>query len=48
MAKYRVWVCLECEYFDIEAENEEQAFLEASDCAMKNGEWDWEAEEVEE
>ena len=46
MAKYKVWVCLECEYDDIEAENEEQAFLIASDYAMSGGSWEWSAEEV--
>ena len=47
MAKYRVWVRLECEYYDIEADNEQQAFLEASDCAIGGGDWEWEAEEIE-
>lgn len=46
MPKYRVWVRLECEYNDIEAENEEQAFLEASEFAMNGGDWDWSVEEV--
>ncbi len=47
MPKYRVWVCLEEEYDDIEAENEEQAFIEASEYAMGGGTWAWRVEEVE-
>lgn len=47
MPKYNVWVCLECEYSDIEEENEEQAFLEASECAMGGGTWTWRVEEVD-
>lgn len=38
---YRVWVRLECEYDDIEAESEEEAFLVASDAAMSGGSWEW-------
>jgi hypothetical protein len=47
MPKYRVWVCLEEEYDDIEAENEEQAFIEASEYAMGGGTWTWRVEEVD-
>lgn len=47
MAKYRVWVRLECEYDDVEAENEDQAFLEASVAAMSGGSWEWTIEEIE-
>ena len=38
---YEVWVRLECEYDDIEAESEEEAFLIASDAAMSGGSWDF-------
>ena len=47
MPKYRVWVCLECEYNDIEADNEEEAFIIASDAAMGGGSWAWNVEEIE-
>lgn len=40
MAKYRVWVRLEAEYDDIEADSEEEAFEIASDCAMGGGSWE--------
>lgn len=39
MKRYRIRVCLECEYDDIEAENEEDAFLQASEDAMSGGSW---------
>lgn len=38
---YHVWVRLECEYDDIEADSEEEAFQIASDAAMSGGSWDW-------
>lgn len=44
---YKVWVCLEAEYDDIEADSKDEAFLIASDIAMKNGDWQWDIEEVE-
>lgn len=47
MAIYKVWVRLECEYDDIEAESEEEAFHIASDAAMGGGTWDYFVEEVE-
>lgn len=47
MAVYKVWVRLECEYDDIEAESEEEAFIIASDFAMGGGSWDYSVEEVE-
>jgi hypothetical protein len=47
MKTYRVWVCLECEYDDIEAESEEEAFQIASDAAMSGGTWDWRIEEID-
>lgn len=47
MKKYRVWVCLEGEYDDIEAEDENDAFLQASDCAIYGGSWRWNVEEIE-
>ncbi len=46
MPRYKVWVCLEAEYDDIEAENEEEAFLVASEDAMSGGSWDWTVKEV--
>lgn len=47
MRTYKVWMCLECEYDDIEAESEEEAFHKASDFAMGGGSWDYRVEEVE-
>lgn len=44
---YKVWVCLECEYDDIEADSEEEAFQIASDAAMSGGSWAWTVEPVE-
>ena len=46
METYRVWVCLECEYDNIEAENEEEAFLIASEAAMSGGSWDFTVKKV--
>ena len=45
MKTYRVFVRLEAEYFDIEAENEDDAFEIASDMAMDGGDWEWDCEE---
>ena len=39
MALYKVWVRLEEEYNDIEADSEEEAFIIASDAAMEGGSW---------
>lgn len=36
---YEVWVRLEKEYDDIEADSEEEAFHIAADAAIDNGEW---------
>ena len=36
---YRVWVCLEAEYDDIEADREAEAFEIASDAAMAGASW---------
>ena len=36
---YKVWVCLEAEYDDIEADSEDEAFLIASEAAMGGGDW---------
>ena len=44
---YKVWVCLEAEYDDIEADSEEEAFLIASDAAMSGGSWEWYTERIE-
>lgn len=53
MSRYRVWVRLEAEYDDVEADNEEEAFIIASEDAMAGACWQrsvelWEADEVEE
>ena len=37
---YKVWVCLEAEYDDIEADSEEEAFQNASNAAMSGGSWE--------
>lgn len=37
---YKVWVCLEAEYDDIEADSEEEAFQIASYAAMSCGSWE--------
>ena len=47
MAIYKVWVRLECEYDDIEADSEEEAFQNASDAAMDGGSWDYQVEKLE-
>ena len=47
MGVYRVRVILDEEYYDIEADNEEEAFELASDYAMSGGSWEYEVEEVE-
>ena len=47
MAKYKVYVCLEETYDDIEADSEEEAFQIASDAAMDGGSWAWNAELIE-
>ena len=44
---YKVWVRLECEYDDIEADSPEEAFRIASDDAMGGGSWDYQVEEIE-
>ena len=44
---YKVWVCLEAEYDDIEADSEEEAFQIASDAAMNGASWDWTVEQVD-
>lgn len=45
---YKVYVCLEAEYDDIEADSEEEAFLIASDAAMSGGSWEWRVERIAE
>lgn len=47
MSIYHVWVRLECEYDDIEADSREEAFQIASDAAMSGGLWEWAAEKTE-
>ena len=39
MSIYKVWVRLEEEYDDIEADSEEEAFEIASESAMSGGSW---------
>ena len=46
MAIYRVYVRLEAEYDDIEAEDEEEAFIIASDAAIDGADWQYEIEEI--
>ena len=48
MKKYRVRVSLKEETYTVDAENEEDAFIQASDLAMMGGCWDYEVEEVKE
>ena len=45
---YKVWVRLETEYDDIEADSEEEAFQIASDAAMSGGLWEWTVAPAEE
>ena len=45
--KYKVHVILEAEYDDIEADSEEEAFIIASDAAMQGGDWQWDAEVID-
>lgn len=42
---YKVWVCLEAEYDDIEADSEEEAFIIASEAAMGGASWSYNVEE---
>ncbi len=44
--RYKVWVRLEAEYDDIEADSEEEAFLIASNAAMSGGSWEQTVEEI--
>lgn len=43
---YRVWVKLEAEFDDIEAETPEEAFLQASDFSMNGSSWEYTVEEI--
>lgn len=45
---YEVWVRLEAEYDDIEADSEEEAFVIASDAAMSGASWEWTVKQKEE
>lgn len=47
MNRYKVHVILEAEYDDIYADNEEDAFIQASDAAMDGGCWACDVEEIE-
>lgn len=47
MKKYKVWVCLECTYNDIEADDEDDAILQASESAIEDANWKWYVEEIE-
>ena len=44
--RYRVWVRLESEYEDIEADSREEAFNIASDSAIDGGDWSYTVEEI--
>lgn len=46
MKKYKVYVCLETTDI-VEAESPEEAFIQLSDDLMTGGDWQWEAEEIE-
>ena len=48
MSRYRVWVRLETEYDDVEADNEEEAFIIASEDAMAGTCWQYNVELLEE
>lgn len=48
MSRYKVWVRLEAEYDDIEADSEEEAFIIASEYAMDGADWQWDVELLEE
>ena len=45
--RYKVFVRLEGEYDDIEAESPEEAFIIASDYAMDGGDWQYDVEPQE-
>lgn len=45
---YKVWVCLEAEYDDIEADSEEEAFEIACEMAIEDDEWWYRIEKKEE
>lgn len=45
--KYHVYCCLEMED-NVEAENEEEAFIKVSDDAMRGGSWQYDVTKVEE
>jgi hypothetical protein len=47
MPLYRVLVRLEGEYDDIEAEDEDDAILQASESAIEDANWKWYVEEIE-
>lgn len=47
MAIYKVWARLEVEYDDIEANNEEEAFIIASEAAMNGGSWEFYTKKLE-
>lgn len=47
MPLYRVWVCLEGEYDDIEAADEDEVVLSASERAIEDANWKWFVEEIE-
>jgi hypothetical protein len=47
MSTYKVWVCLENEYDDIEANSEEEAFLIASEAAINGASWQFTVEKID-
>lgn len=46
MPKYRVWACLEGEGI-VEADDEDEAFIQLSDDLMAGGSWQMIVEEIE-
>ena len=46
MPKYRVWACLEGEDI-VEADNEDEAFLQLADDLVGGGSWKMRVEEIE-
>lgn len=47
MSTYKVWVCLENEYDDIEANSEEEAFLIVSEAAINGASWQFTVEKID-
>lgn len=47
MSIYKVWVRLEDEYDDIEANSAEEAFLIASEAAMNGASWEFYVKKID-